>query len=96
MAGSKALMPAAMQTLVIDAGKTDKIRAGDVLGALTGAGSLSGELIGKIELTPTRTYVAIASAEIDGVIKRMRGATSTKASATTAKIKGRNFRLRLL
>lgn len=94
--GSKTLAPAAMQTLVIDAGKTDKIRAGDVLGALTGAGGLSGACIGKIELTPTRTYVAIASAEIEGLFKRMRGATATKASAVSTKIKGRNFRLRLL
>ena len=93
--GSKTLAPAAVQTLVIDAGKTDKIRAGDVLGALTGAGGLRGDCIGKIELTPTRTYVAIACAEMDGLLKRMRG-TAAKASATLAKIKGRNFRLRLL
>ena len=85
-----------MQTLIIDAGKTDKIRAGDVLGALTGVGGLRGESIGKIELTPTRTYVAIALTEIEGLLKRMRGSTSAKASAVTAKIKGRNFRLRLL
>ena len=95
-AGSKTLAAASMQTLVIDAGKTDKIRAGDVLGALTGVGALRGECIGKIELTPTRTYVAIASAEIAGVLQRMRNATSTKPSAATAKIKGRNFRMRLL
>ncbi len=93
---NKMLAAAAMQTLVIDAGKTDKIRAGDVLGALTGAGGLRGDCIGKIELTPTRSYVAIASAEIDGLLKRMRGGSSTKASAVSAKIKGRNFRLRLL
>ena len=90
------LAPAAMQTLVIDAGKTDKIRAGDVLGALTGAGGLPGDCIGKIELTPTRTYVAIASAEIEGTLKKMRGTSSTKGGAVMAKIKGRNFRLRLL
>jgi len=92
---NKMLTPA-MQTLVIDAGKTDKIRAGDVLGALTGVGGLRGESIGKIELTPTRTYVAIALTEIEGLLKRMRGGSSTKASAVSAKIKGRNFRLRLL
>lgn len=93
---NKILAPAVMQTLVIDAGKTDKIRAGDVLGALTGLGGLRGDCIGKIELTPTRTYVAIASAEMDGLLKRMRGGASTKSTAINAKIKGRNFRMRLL
>ena len=92
----KSLAPPAMQTLVIDAGKTDKMRAGDVLGALTGAGGLRGECIGKIELTPTRTYVAIASADIQGLLLRLRASSPTKGSASTAKIKGRNFRLRLL
>lgn len=95
-AASKFLQAAAMQTLVIDAGKTDKIRAGDVLGALTGAGGLRGESIGKIELTPTRSYVAIASAEIEGLLKRMRGAAPAKSNSVSAKIKGRNFRLRLM
>ena len=92
----KSLAPPAMQTLVIDAGKTDKMRAGDVLGALTGAGGLRGESIGKIELTPTRTYVAIASADIQGLLLRLRASSPIKGSASTAKIKGRNFRLRLL
>jgi ATP-dependent RNA helicase DbpA len=79
-----------MRTLVIDGGKTDKLRAGDVLGALTGIGALHKAAIGKIDVTPTRTYVAIASAEMDGAVHRL------KAGGASAKIKGRNFRIRML
>jgi ATP-dependent RNA helicase DbpA len=81
---------ASMQTLVIDGGKTDKLRAGDVLGALTGIGGLAKEAIGKIDVTPTHTYVAIAKSEIEGAVKRL------KAGGTGAKIKGRNFRVRVM
>src|SRR5690606_4671076 len=51
--------PPAMQTLVIDAGRTDKLRPGDVVGALTGPGGIEVAAIGKIAGYPTRTYVAI-------------------------------------
>ena len=87
--GPKLLAPAAMRTFIIDAGKTDKMRAGDVLGALTQSAGLSAELIGKIEVTPTRTYVAVARDAMDGALKKLCTGTNT------AKIKGRNFRIRL-
>ncbi len=86
----KSFPPASMQTLVIDGGKTDKLRAGDVLGALTGIGALHKDAIGKIDITPTRTYVAIAKNEIETAVKKLR------AGGTGAKIKGRNFRIRVM
>jgi ATP-independent RNA helicase DbpA len=48
-------------TLVIEGGKKDKLRAGDILGALTGEGGLQGEDIGKIDIYDRQAYVAIAS-----------------------------------
>jgi ATP-dependent RNA helicase DbpA len=86
----KSFPPANMQTLVIDGGKTDKLRAGDVLGALTGIGALHKDAIGKIDITPTRTYVAIAKNEMEAAVKKL------KAGGTGAKIKGRNFRIRVM
>jgi len=46
--------------LCINAGKRDKLRPGDILGALTGEGGLPGTAIGKIQLSDTASYVAIA------------------------------------
>ncbi|MBS7455620.1 ATP-dependent RNA helicase DbpA [Coralloluteibacterium stylophorae] len=75
---------APMATLRIDAGRTDKLRPGDVLGALTGAAGLKGEAIGKIDIFPTRSYVAVH-----------RGKADAAAAALGADgIKGRRFRIR--
>ncbi|HPF73987.1 MAG: ATP-dependent RNA helicase DbpA [Rhodanobacteraceae bacterium] len=52
-------MQAAMTCLRIDAGKTDKLRPGDILGALTGDAGLPASAVGKIDVFPTRSYVAI-------------------------------------
>jgi ATP-independent RNA helicase DbpA len=71
-------------TLAIDAGKQDKLRPGDVLGALTGDAGLPGTAVGKIDVYPTRTYVAIDRELGDQAMKRLRA----------GKIKGRTFRIR--
>lgn len=85
--GGSLSMPApAMKTLVIDAGRQDKLRPGDVLGALTGVGGLKANQIGKIDVFATRAYVAIQSGFIDNVLQKLRA----------GKIKGRNFRVRKL
>lgn len=52
-------------TLVIEGGKKDKLRAGDILGALTGEGGVLGESIGKIEIFDKQAYVAIKRQEIE-------------------------------
>jgi ATP-independent RNA helicase DbpA len=77
-------LPAKMATLCIDAGKTDKLRAGDLLGALTGDAGLPGDAIGKIDIFATRSYVAIRRDLAAQAFKRL-GA---------GKIKGRSFRVR--
>jgi ATP-independent RNA helicase DbpA len=81
-----ALPQPAMRTLVIDAGRQDKLRPGDIVGALTGAGGLQKEQIGKIDVFATRSYVALAREYADGVLEKVRA----------GKIKGRNFRVRRL
>jgi ATP-dependent RNA helicase DbpA len=58
-------------TLVIEGGKKDKLRAGDVLGALTGEGGLNGSQIGKIDIYDRQSYVAIESDLIDQAQERL-------------------------
>jgi ATP-independent RNA helicase DbpA len=86
-AGSaRGLAEPSMQTLVIDAGRQDKLRPGDVLGALTGAGGLEGSQVGKIDVFATRAYVAVARNRLKTTLQNLR----------KEKIKGRNFRVRHL
>ncbi len=78
---------AAMVTLRIDAGRTDKLRPGDIVGALTGeAGGLRKDDIGKIDVFATRSYVAIARAQGKHALAQLRA----------GKIKGRKFRVNML
>ena len=73
-------------TLVVDAGRQDKLRPGDLLGALTGSAGLPSNAVGKIDVFATRTYVAIAR---DAVAQ-------ARSGLRAGKIKGRNFRVREL
>ena len=75
--------PAAMSTLRIDAGRGDKLRAGDIVGALTGDAGLHKDAIGKIDVFATRSYVAIAR----------RHAAHALAALREGRIKGRRFRV---
>jgi ATP-independent RNA helicase DbpA len=87
LAGKPKQVPqAAMATLRIDAGRTDKLRAGDIVGALTGEAGLHKDAIGKIDVFATRSYVAVARAQAAKVLERLRA----------GKIKGRRFRVALL
>lgn len=84
LSGKARNAPAApMATLRIDAGKTDKLRPGDILGALTGDAGLKAEAIGKINVYPTRSYVAVATGQAAAALSRLR----------EGKIKGRKFRI---
>jgi ATP-independent RNA helicase DbpA len=79
--------PAApMATLRIDAGRSDKLRPGDIVGALTGEAGLNADAIGKIDVFATRSYVAIARGQLEKALARLQA----------GKIKGRNFRVRRL
>ena len=55
---------ATMETLYISGGRKDKLRPGDILGALTGeAGGFPGSDVGKIEIHERFSYVAIAKGQ---------------------------------
>ena len=76
-------LPAAMSTLRVDGGRSDKVRPGDILGALTGDAGLPADAIGKIDVFATRSYVAIRRTLADKALNRLRA----------GKIKARNFRV---
>jgi ATP-independent RNA helicase DbpA len=48
-----------MVTIQLDGGRKDKMRPGDILGALTGDAGLAGSQIGKIDIFDRSSYVAI-------------------------------------
>ncbi len=75
-----------MQTLQIVGGRKEKIRPGDVLGALTKDLGYAGSQIGKININEFSTYVAVQRAIAPEVAHRLGG----------AKVKGRGVKLRLL
>jgi ATP-dependent RNA helicase DbpA len=75
-----------MATLQILGGRKEKIRAGDVLGALTGEAGFAKEQIGKININEFSTYVAV-----DRAI-----AKQAEAKLATGRIKGRSVKVRLL
>ena len=52
-------LQAPMVTLQLDAGRKNKIRPGDLLGALTGDAGLAGSQIGKIDIFDMSSFVAI-------------------------------------
>ncbi|QOP42223.1 ATP-dependent RNA helicase DbpA [Sulfurimonas marina] len=64
-------MYAKYKTLVIEGGKKDKLRAGDILGALTADKSISGSAIGKIDIYDRQAYVAIETNLIDKACKKL-------------------------
>ncbi len=75
-----------MVTLCINGGRREKIRAGDILGALTANTDLSGKHIGKIDIFDIIAYVAVEQAIAKQALKIL----------TQGKIKGRRFRVRKL
>jgi ATP-dependent RNA helicase DbpA len=79
-------MAAPMATLQIVGGRKEKIRAGDVLGALTGEAGFAKEQIGKINVNEFSTYVAVQSAIAREAVRRL----------SAGRIKGRSVRVRLL
>jgi ATP-independent RNA helicase DbpA len=75
-----------MATLQITGGRKDKIRAGDVLGALTGEAGFTREQVGKISINEFSTYVAVDR----------RIASEALHKLSTGRVKGRSVKVRLL
>ena len=83
--GEGPLVPA-MATLQIAGGRKEKIRAGDVLGALTGEAGFAKAQVGKIDINEFSTYVAIE--------RSVARDAAAKLSAGT--VKGKRVKVRLL
>jgi ATP-dependent RNA helicase DbpA len=80
-------LDAKMDTLRLSGGRKDKLRPGDILGALTGeAGGLAGTDVGKIEIHDKFSYVAVA--------KNMSKRAAESLSA--GRIKGKRFKVELV
>jgi len=73
-------------TLKIDGGKKDKLRPGDIVGAITSSKEIKGSEIGNITVTAMRSYVAVESAKAKTAFHLIRD----------GKMKNRNFRVHLL
>ncbi|HSI56200.1 MAG TPA: ATP-dependent RNA helicase DbpA [Ideonella sp.] len=75
-----------MVTLQILGGRKEKMRPGDVMGALTGEAGFAGSQIGKINVTEFQTYVAVERGISDTVLRWL----------VDGKVKGRKVKARLL
>lgn len=73
-----------MVTLCLNAGRKDKIRPGDILGALTKEAGLPASAIGKIDITDLTAYVAIHQSQVDKAYQ----------SLQNGKLKGRKVNVR--
>lgn len=67
--------PVAFVRLFVSAGHRDNIRPGDLVGAITGEASVTGEQVGRIELRDTFSVVEVASEVADRVVKALNGTT---------------------
>ena len=83
--GGAPLQPT-MITLCIGAGRKDKLRPGDILGALTGAAGIPGTQVGKIAIFDFQAYVAVERVVAMQALKCL----------SEGKIKGRSLRVRTL
>jgi len=74
---------AAMTTLQINGGKKQKVRPGDILGALTGQGGITGKQVGKINVFDNWAYVAVSRDVVKVALKKL----------GQGKLKGRSFKV---
>ncbi len=75
-----------MVTLMIDSGKKQKVRAGDILGALTGKDGVAGRQVGKINVLDNVAFVAVERNASKPALRKL----------TEGNIKGRKIRARRL
>jgi len=83
--GGEPLLPV-MTTLCIAAGRKDKLRPGDILGALTGDAGIPGKQVGKIAIFDFQAFVAVERALAKQAMQRL----------NSGKIKGRALNVRIL
>ncbi|MGB5445472.1 MAG: ATP-dependent RNA helicase DbpA [Psychromonas sp.] len=76
-------LQANMITIRIDGGKKQKIRPGDIVGALTGENGIDGSEVGKIHVSDNWSYIAVQRNIIKVAFKKL----------SEGKLKGRKFRV---
>lgn len=74
-----------MTTIQISGGRRNKLRPGDVLGALTAEGGIPGDSVGSIDLFDTTSYVAVRNDQSAKAIRQL----------SKRPIKGRMYRARV-
>ncbi|MBW2186903.1 MAG: ATP-dependent RNA helicase DbpA [Deltaproteobacteria bacterium] len=79
-----AMIQPEMATIQIDGGKRQKVRPGDILGALTGEQGILGDQVGNINVFANWAYVAVHRDVANVALKKI----------TNGKMKGRTFRVR--
>jgi ATP-independent RNA helicase DbpA len=72
-----------MITIRIEGGKKQKIRPGDIVGALTGQDGITGQQIGKIYVADNWSYVAVQRELLKIAFKKL----------SEGKLKGKKFRV---
>ncbi len=83
--GGEPLLPQ-MSTLCIAAGRKDKLRPGDILGALTGDAGIPGKQVGKIAIFDFQAFVAVERPLARQAMQRL----------NSGKIKGRSLKVRII
>ncbi|WP_406822300.1 ATP-dependent RNA helicase DbpA [Pseudomonas sp. KnCO4] len=83
--GGEPLLPL-MSTLCIAAGRKDKLRPGDILGALTGDAGIPGKQVGKIAIFDFQAFVAVERPLAKQAMQRL----------NSGKIKGRSLKVRIV
>lgn len=74
-AGTKQSAPATFTRLFLSIGSRDNVRAGDLVGAITGEAGITGSQVGKIELRDTFSVVEVAADAAERVIRALNGTT---------------------
>lgn len=82
--GDETLTPL-MTTIQIGGGRKNKLRPGDLLGALTAQGGIPGDAVGSIDLFDTVAYVAIQNKHVPKALRQL----------SDRPIKGRKYRARV-
>ena len=74
---------AARARLFVNVGKRDRIRPGDIVGAIAGESGMPGQLVGSIEMYDNYTFVEVPADYADAVLEAMQN----------VKIRGRNIQI---
>jgi len=68
--GDDKLVPL-MTTIQISGGRKNKLRPGDLLGALTAKGGIPGNTVGSIDLFDTVSYIAVENAQVSKALRQL-------------------------